>query len=172
MKKINFTLILALCLAPTLALAQGPKIGVVNANRVVQECKKGKAFFTELEGFKKKKDDEIKGQITTAQNMQKDAQAKAASMSDDKKREIANNLEKMEREIKRLGEDAQRETTGKLNEGLERFQRELGPLIRQIALEQGLQLVFNDGPSSGIVFRDPSVDITDAVIKKYDEMNP
>lgn len=172
MKKTNFTLLLALCLAPTLALAQGPKIGVVNANRVVQECKKGKAFFNELEGFKKKKDDEIKELVTSLQNKQKDAQAKAASMSEDKKRDTVRDLEGMERDIKRRGEDAQRETTAKLNEGLERFQRELGPLIRQIALEQGLQLVFNDGPSSGIVFRDPSVDITDAVIKKYDEMNP
>ena len=81
-------------------------------------------------------------------------------------------LEALDREIKRMGEDAQRDTTAKLNQGLERFQRELGPLIRQIALEQGLQVVFNDGPSSGIVFRDVSVDITDAVIKKYDEMNP
>ena len=171
MKNRKFMLILIALLMPMMAMGQS-KLGVVNANRVVQECKKGKAFFAELEEYKKGLDGKIQALIKEAQDKQKDAQAKAASMSEDKKRDVVRELEKMDLEIKRQGEDAQRTTQTKLNEGLENFQRALGPLIRQIALEQGLHLVFNDGPSSGIVFRDQSIDITDAVIKKYDEMNP
>lgn len=171
MKNGKFMLILAALLMPMMAVGQ-TKIGVVNANRVVQECKKGKAFFAELEEYKKSKDAEIQAMVAGAQEKAKDAQAKAASMSEDKKRELAAELQKLDLDIKRKSEDAQRDTQTRLNEGLEKFQRELGPLIRQISLEQGLHLVFNDGPSSGIVFRDVSIDITDAVIKKYDEMNP
>lgn len=168
----RYTLILALFLMPLMALAQGSKVAVVNANRVVQECKKGKAFFAELEVYKAKKDTELKAMVAELQDKQKDAQTKSASMSEDKKRDVLKVLEDGERDIKRRGEDAQRDTQARLNDGLERFQRELGPLIRQIALEKGLHLVFNDGPSSGIVFRDVTIDITEDVIKKYDEMNP
>lgn len=169
MKNGKFMLILSLLMMPFLAMAQH-KVGVVNANRVVQECKKGKAFFAELETYKKSKDEQLQKLVVAFQEKQKAAQAGATSMSEDKKREVVRELEAMERELKRQGEDAQRETQARLNEGLERFQRELGPVIRQYSLEQGLNLVFNDGPSSGIVFQD-GVDITDAIIKKYDEIS-
>ena len=92
-------------------------------------------------------------------------------MSEDKAREVSKELQNMQTEIKRMQEDAERESKQRLNDGLERFQRELGPLIRQLALEKGIHLVLNDGPSAGIVFRDDSVDLTDSVIKKYDEIN-
>lgn len=170
MKFGKIMLALALVFCAVTVQAQS-KIGVVNPNRVIQECKKGKAFFAELEKFRQSKEGQMKTKIDAFQAKQKDAQAKAASMSDDKKRELAADLEKDERELKRMNEDFQREAQLKLNEGLEKFQKELGPLIRQIALEKGFDLVFNDGQASGIVFRAESTDITDDVIKKYDEMN-
>jgi len=166
----KLVIILAALLVPAFAAAQS-KIGVVNANRVVQDCKKGKAFFETMDADNQAKRTEIESMVKKLQDTQKDAQAKAASMSEDKRKETAMELQKMDTEIKRFQEDAEQEAKLKLNAGLEKFQRELGPLIRQIALEKGLDLVLNDGQSSGIVFRSDNIDITDAVIKKYDEMN-
>ena len=171
MKHKRFLIVFCGLLLPAMVVAQGHKIGVVNANRVVQESQKGKAFFAELDTFSKQKRDLIEQQIQAFREQEKDAQAKAASMSEDKAREVAIDLQKKQTDIKRMQEDAERESKLKLNEGLEKFQRELGPLIRQIALEKGLHLVLNDGPSAGIVYRDDAIDITNDVIKKYDEMN-
>jgi outer membrane protein len=166
----KLVIILAALLVPGFVAAQS-KIGVVNANRVVQDCQKGKAFFESMDADNKAKRSEIEGMVKKLQDTQKEANAKAASMSEDKRKETALELQKMETDIKRFQEDAEREAKLKLNTGLEKFQRELGPLIRQIALEKGLDLVLNDGQASGIVFRSDSIDITDDVIKKYDEMN-
>lgn len=153
------------------ALAQTTKIGVVNAEAVVQKSSRGKAFFDQLNKFRDDKTAQIEAMIKDFNDKQKDAQAKAASLSDEKKQEISLELQKMQTDIKRTKEDAERESQLKVNTGLDAIQKELMPLVRQVALERGLDLVINvGGGQSGVVFFSENIDITDDVIKKYDEM--
>ena len=51
----------------------------------MQKSARGKAFFEELNKFRDAKTAEIDGLIKEYQDKQKDAQAKAASLSEDKK---------------------------------------------------------------------------------------
>ena len=166
-KKLLYLLILATL--PVAALAQGHKIGIVDGDVVIQKSVKGKAFFDEYQSLAAAKQDEIKAKIDNFRAQEKDFQAKAASLSEDKNREMQVQLQEMQTDIKRLQEDAKRAMDLKLNTGLQKFQKELAPLIRQVALEKSLDLVMNNGPNSNIVFISEAIDITDAVIKKYDE---
>ena len=153
------------------ALAQGSKVGVVDADVVIQKCNKGKAFFDEYKAFAEGKRDEIEAMVTQYREQEKDFNAKRASLSEEKLRDMGGELQKLQTEIKRKQEDAERESNEMLNEGLDRFRKELGPLIRQVALEKNLDLVFNIGPQSNMVYVNESIDITEDVIKKYDEMS-
>jgi outer membrane protein len=148
--------------------AQGTKVGVVDAEAVIQQSKKGKSFFTEMENLKKQKESEIDGLVNALQAKQKDAQANAASMTEAKKQEVGLELQRMQNNLKRQSEDAQRELQIKLNNGLERFQKEISPLIRQVAVEKGLDLVLNYGSQSNIVYVKETINITGDVVKKYD----
>ena len=169
LKKIQFAFA-GLLLFPLLSLAQGTKIGVVDAETVVQKSVKGQAFFEEVKKFNQGKADEIDTLIKTFNEKQKDAQAKAASMSEDKRQEVGLELQRMQTDIKRKREDAERESKLKVNGGLDAIQKELMPLVRQVALEKGLDLVINYGQQTGIVFFSEKIDITSDVIAKYDEM--
>lgn len=142
-------------------------IAIVDADMIIQKSDKGKEFFAQMEEFSQSKREAIQKKVEDFRSKQKDVQAKAASMSEDKKSEALVNLQNMENEIKRMQEDAEREHKMKLNEGLERFQKELGPLIRQVAIEKGFDAVFNYGASSGLVYFSESIDITDLVIQRY-----
>lgn len=167
-KKMIFALTLAV--ATTGLMAQGTKVAVVDADVVIQQSKKGKAFFEEYQAFNKERRDAIEAKVTDFRAKEQDFQAKAASMSEDKRKETRLELERLRTDIQRLQEDAQRESDRRLQQALDGFRKELAPLISQIAVEKGLDMVFNYGPQSNLVYFSDVVNITDAVIKKWDEM--
>ncbi len=163
-------LIVAAAFAP-LALAQGNRIGVVDADVVIQKSAKGKQFFDNYKGFIDGKEGEMKTMIDSYREKEKDFQAKQASLSEEKSKAMALELQTLQTEIKRKREDAERESKLMLNEALDNFRKELAPLIRQVAQEQQLDLVLNLGPNSNMVYVSDQINITEAVIKKYDEQN-
>lgn len=168
LKKVITSLIVlsALCLP---AMAQGTKVAIVDADVIVQKSQKGKAFFDEFQKFTEGKRTEIEKMVESFQAKQKDLQAKAASMSEDKKKESALELQRLQTEIQRAQEDAKRESDLRLNTALERFRKEIAPLVRQVAIEKGIDMVINNGPNTGLVYFSDTVNLTDAVIKAYDE---
>jgi Skp family chaperone for outer membrane proteins len=52
----------------------------------------------------------------------------------------------------------------------EEFQRRVAPIIEAVGKEKNLHFIFN-GPDSGLVYGDASLDITAEVIKKFDAMS-
>lgn len=166
MRKTLFATLL-IALAGSFATAQ-TKIGVVDADVVIQRSAKGKAFFEQYQGLIKQRQDEIKAMVDNYRAQEKDLQAKAASLSADKAREMRDQLQRMQTDIKRKQEDAEAEAQKTLNDKLDEFRKELAPLIRQIAQEMSLDLVINYGPNSNLVYISDNVNITDDVIQKYD----
>lgn len=160
---------LLFCLGTNNLIAQGTKIGVVDANQIIEESNKGKVFFQEMQQFKSTKEKELEEMHKHYLERQKDAQAKAASMTEEKSREIAFELEQMQKDIKRTQEDAERAFQQKLNERLEVFQREIAPLIRQVSIEKGIDLVLDYNAGSNIVYMDDKINITKDVIAKYNQ---
>ncbi len=167
----NWTfLIVAAGFAP-LALAQGNRIGVVDADVVIQKSAKGKTFFEEYNVFIAGKEGEMKTMIDSYREKEKDFQAKQASLSEEKSKAMAVELQNLQTDIKRQREDAERESRQRLNEALDNFRKELMPLIRQVAQEKQLDLVLNLGPKSNMAYINPQINITEAVIMKYDEQS-
>ena len=147
----------------------GAKIGIVDADNVIQQSKKGKAFFEEFQAFQQSKREEIDRLVEAYREAEKALQAQAAALSEDASRERQAELQRKQNEIKRAQEDAQRESSTRLQDKLEEFRKELIPLVRQVALERGLDLVMNLGPNSNLVYINERIDITDDVLRKYDQ---
>ena len=167
MKKLM--VIFVLSLPVSLVMAQGSKVAVVDADVVIQKSVKGKKFFEDYQNFAKGKSGEIEVMVEQYKTQEKDYNAKVASLSEDKRKDLASELQRLSTEIKRKQEDAKRESDDMLETALDQFRKELGPLIRQVALEKNLDLVLNYGPQSNLVFFSDAINITDDVIKKYDE---
>jgi len=166
MKKI---ILLALLTAPFLGFSQDSlKIGIVNGDVVIQNSIKGKRFFEKFKAFNESKSNEIKAKIDLFQQKEKDFQAKVQSLSDDKRTEVRRDLQNLQTEIKRMQEDAKRESDTMFNEGLAVFQKELAPLIEQLAKAESFDIVINDGPGSNFLFYSAKVNITGKVIELYD----
>ena len=74
-------------------------------------------------------------------------------------------------EIKRFAEDAQKDSMAVQQKEFENMQRDLMPIIEKIAKGEGFSLVL-DLNTAGVTYFEPSIDITDQVIKAYDVQVP
>lgn len=156
------------CLGSVAFAFQGTKVGIVDADTVIQSSERGKAFLKDLEAFSQAKRQELDIKQKELATFQKDLQTKVASMSAAKKADTQRKAEELVKNIKRLREDAQREAELKLKEGLDEIRKEMIPIIREVALEKDLDMVLNMGPQSQVVYFHDRINITQEVIKKYD----
>lgn len=148
---------------------QGTKVGIVDADTVIQESKRGKAFLKELEAFSEEKRSELDGLGKEYETLGSNLKDRSASMSEAKRKETMAQMERLGTELQRKKEDAEREAGIKLRNGLEEIRNEMLPLIRQVAIEKNLDMVLNMGPQSQVVYFHDRIDITKDVIAKYDE---
>ena len=85
--------------------------------------------------------------------------------------QLERDIDRQQKEIQRFTQDAQEEVQqlqGDLQNG---FQQKLLPVIQQVVQERGLSILFSQA-DAGIVWADPSLDVTAEVIKRFDAANP
>jgi Skp family chaperone for outer membrane proteins len=147
--------------------AQQLKVGVVNSQN---------AFNTSLEGKKAQgqlqdKDNKIKADLTKLENEIKQLQTKLSTqqmtLTSEAAIQIQSDIDKKTTARKRLEEDATRDMQQIQYALIQRIRGEMVGIIEAIAKEKGYDLVLDLG-ASGIVFFNPTIDITDEVIKRYD----
>ena len=158
-------LVLGLLLPPLAAWADF-KVGVVDGMDVVSKSADGKRVQDSL----KRKSEELSKPF--AQKRQDFAaqvetfQKQAGVMKEDAKKRKAEELEKKARELERQGADAEKQ--------LQQFQeKELAPMfskleaaVKTVAQENKLDMVL-DKRNSGLLYMNPSMDITDKVRSKF-----
>lgn len=98
------------------------------------------------------------------------AQQKLSSgglLSEEARATTTKEVERLTVEIQRLQQDAEAEMT-ELQQQLQlEFQRKLSPVIQQVAVEKGLQILLSQ-TDAGMVWADPGLDLTSDIIKRFD----
>jgi outer membrane protein len=154
--------------AVTIGFAQqAPKIGVINSQEVLEKSAEGKRVIARLQEKDKsnqasltKLDEEIR-QLETRINTQRLTLAEEALYN------MNADLQRKQTERKRVAEDASRDFQDLQMKLFNKIQSELIPIIEAMGKEKGIDLVF-DLARSGAVYFNPSVELTDEVIRRYD----
>lgn len=168
--KNQLTLVAALLFAGiTSAFAQGTRFGVIDAERIIQESKKGQEFLKGMEQFQAGKQAAMDAKLKAYRQLEQSALNNEAFMSDSKKAEVAGDLQRMQMEIRHLQDQAQKENNSRMNEAMAGFRRELDPLIQKVADELKLDLIINLRPGSDILFMSDRTDVTDIVLERFDQ---
>jgi outer membrane protein len=163
MKK-NLVLIFALLALTTFVLAE-TKIGIINPQVVLQNSVKGKQVIEKLRSLNMSKQKQYEAMQKDIDSLEKEILSPALNQETLAKKNM--DLQTKRTEIKRFAEDAQKDSLATQQKEFENLQRELMPIIEKIAKEAGFSLVL-DLNTAGVTYFDPSVDITDQVIKAYD----
>lgn len=169
MKKILTTLAVAAAMATSAFAQTAPsRIAVFNVQKVLGDSAAGKAAFDRL----KKMQDERAGKV---QKMQEEVQAldqqlnqKKLSLTEDKFADLKKQSDDKKIALQRYAQDADREMQDARDQALADMEKQLVPVINAIGKEMGFAVIFNR-LESGIVYASDAVDITDVIIKRYDE---
>ena len=156
--------------APTPAprpFPEGAKIAYLNIQRVANESNEGKSATAKVQALNQKKVQELSEKNKSLQADQQKLQTGGLVLSDTARGELEKKIERQNVEIQRATQDAQQEVQELQQELQAEFQRRLMPIVQKVFDEKGLQLLFS-AADAGIVLADPSLDVTNEVIKRFD----
>jgi outer membrane protein len=159
---VSFMLLFAL---PLMAQGTG-NIAVVDGEKVLRDSEPGKKLFAEIKALRDKKQQEIEQKQSSIQVMNDKLTKEKDILSPDAQERRKAEIQKAITDAKRFREDSEQEIQGKLDNAMESMQNRLIPLIEKLGQEKGYSLIVG---KQFTIWRDPKWDITDEVIKRFNE---
>jgi outer membrane protein len=148
------------------------RVAVINMQSAVLDSIEGKkaaqtlktkydAKATELEKMKKEIDD-LKAELTRQEK----------SLSDEAKGQKAKLIEAKTKELNRSGEDANNEFQQLQNEAINNIGTKIVKILQAYAADQNITLVMDSSSSqSGVLYYNPTTDITNEIIRRFDALS-
>jgi outer membrane protein len=164
-------LLLAAPVAAQQPAAKPLKIGFIDPERIVAESARGKQA---LERLNKERDQRLAEGNRMRQeiaDLQKQMNDGRMSLGEAKLKQLNDQVEEKTIALQRFGENAQREMQKLEQELMDPLEEQILKIINQVGTEQGFTLIFKKF-QSGLVFADPTVDMTPAVIQRFDSASP
>jgi Skp family chaperone for outer membrane proteins len=152
---------------PPAPFPQGAKVAFFNPQAVFQNSVDGKAAVVRVNALIQKKQTENADKAKLLQGNQQKLQTSGSVMNEAARVQLEKEIEKQTKDAERFQQDAQAEINELQQEVQNEFVRKLSPIIEQIAVEKGLQIVFNLA-EAGVAWATPGLDLTGDVVKKLD----
>ena len=169
MKKVMCLLLFVLlCVPASLLAAEALKIGCIDFQRVLNESDAGKKAKADLETLVKSKQSTIDEKGKTIEKMKGDLEKQASVLSADAKKSKEEELEKNLREYQRLVQDSQTEVKKKELELTDAIIKDMRKIVEKIGEDEGYTLIM-ERTGGMVLYSKKDIDITDAVIKKYNQ---
>jgi len=168
MKKFLMS-VAALALAAPMFAQSGPaRVAVIDVQKVLTQSTAGKAAYEKLKKFQddriaraQKMDEEVK-------QLENDLNTKKMSLSEEKVNDMTKSISDKRIAMQRFAQDADREVGEARDRELQALEAKIKPVIDQMGKEMGLAAIFNKF-ESGLVYASDAIDITDTVIKRFND---
>ena len=145
------------------------KIGVVNQDKVLNECGEGKRLKLELEKLRAGKAASIEAKEKEIKGLQEQALSAQLSLSDEKREDLARQLKRKRVEYERINDDASAEFQEAANRAQGRLIGLFREMIAKYGAEKGYTIIFEKGT---IYFATDAVDISDDVLTRFNATYP
>jgi len=145
----------------------GLKYAYVNLQVVATESAQGKTFNAKVQALQTQRVKELEDKNKAMQSNQQKLEKGATVLNDQARAQLQAEIEKQQRDIQRATEEAQQELQGLTQQLQAEFERLVLPALDKVAREKQVHFVF-DAAQSGLVWADPSMDLTADVVKALD----
>lgn len=164
-------LALALAAVPTTVRAADTKLGIVDLQRALNEVEEGKVAKDRLKKDFEAKQKQLDGKQDELRKMKGELDKQAVVMSEDARREKAAEFEKKVAEVQGFYTDLQKQLAEQERKATGGIFEKMAALTREIANDEGFTIVL-ERTDAGVVFAPPSIDITDQLIRRYNQRFP
>lgn len=165
------TIIVVILLIYNVVLAEDfSRVGLIDLQKCLKESKEGQKIFQIL----KKKKDDLQRRLDTRQRelleLRKELDKQAMMLSLDAQEDKKKTIERKTRELEYLYKDLNEEMARAQGKEKKRIFKELEKVIEKTGAE-GKYILIMEKRTGGVLYCSESIDITDQVIKAYDQMN-
>lgn len=146
--------------------AGGTRVAVVDTQRLLEESAAGRGALERLRGLFDQKQQEIAAREQEIADLRQQLEEGSLSLSEARQAELQGQVEDKLIALRRLRDDAQRELNQQQDRAMQEIDRQIMPVIQQVAAESGYALIFRKY-ESGLLFAQDAVDITDRVLQRF-----
>ena len=154
---------LALCIS-SYAL---DKVGYINLQRLVNESRMGKAAKDDIQKLRKKKEAAIKSRLDDITKLRDFINKEGDKIPPSEKRKKIDTLQNMYKEYQRLVADAKEDITREDRDLVATILEKADGVLKKVAKSKKYTIILKDPKTIG--YLDPSVDITNAVLKELNK---
>ena len=172
MKKYLVSMALAALAAPLFAQTTVPaRVAVIDVQKVLTTSTAGKAAYERLKKLQDDRVSKMQKMDEEVKSMANELQTKKLSLSEEKQAEMTKQITDKQTALQRYAQDADKEVGEARDKALAELDNKIKPVIDQIGKEMGLAAIFNKF-ESGLIYASDAIDITETVIKRFNEANP
>ncbi|MFZ0770472.1 MAG: OmpH family outer membrane protein [Candidatus Sulfotelmatobacter sp.] len=153
-----------------IATGTGTKLGTINIEQAVIGSNEGQRDFEALRKKLEPKQNELKSQNDELESLQKQLQTQGDKLNEDARATLVKQIESKKKSFDRSVQDAQEDAQNQQKEIFQRILQKVAPVIMKRAQEGGFAMIVdtsNPWPQSPLLWADPGVDITRAVVDAY-----
>lgn len=148
------------------AMAADIKLGVMNVQKIIVECKAGKEAKARFDVKMKDLQSTFKDEEADLKKLQAEIKKKSSAWSEEKKAEKVREFQKNGRELQAKTEDARFEMKQLQDKELEPILKSLEKVVEKYRKDKGYTMIFDS--KNGVISFDPTIDISAAVVKLLD----
>jgi len=168
MKKLLVLIAVLALAAPLFAQNTPARVAVIDVQKVLTSSTAGKAAYDKLKKMQDDRVEKAKAMDEEIRKLDTDINTKKISLSEDKLADMSKQLNDKKIAMQRYAQDADREIGEARDRELQALEVKIKPVIDAIGKEMGIAAIFNKF-ESGLVYASDAIDITDTVIKKFNE---
>jgi len=146
---------------------EGLKYAFVRIQEIAATSNEGKALNAKVQALQEQKIKELQDRQKALTAAQQKLETGGSVLSDQARVQLQADIDKQQRDMQRFSEDAQQEVTALAQQLQLEFERRLTPVINQVATEKKVHFIFN-AEDSGLIWADPTMDLTLEVIEALD----
>jgi len=147
------------------------RVAFVDFGRVASNSREGKALASKVEEVRARKATEVENKGKEVAALEAKLSQSEDILNDSARGQLRKQFERGQVDLQRLTQDAQAEVAQVQRELEQAFLQKAFPAIGAVAQERKLWAVFSVG-ESGLVWREPALDISDEIAKRIDATAP
>ncbi len=155
------------------AAAGGEKVGVIDVQVAITSTAEGKQAAAELQSQFAPRQTELTNMQKQMEDIQTRMRTGQTTLSDDEKARLDREGQQLQRSYQRKSQDAQDDFNEAQREIVDRIGRKMIDVLSKYARDNGYSVVLDrSGQSSPVIFAANSVDVTQEIIRLYDQTYP
>ena len=159
--------------APAKATVPAPVIAVIDFQRVVRRSLAGKSVRRQIDARQAVFQDEVKKIQQKLEKARVELSERPANMTDDEFEKKRKDMRKRVADLQSLVQRRKRELDQVFNAGMRQVDLALVEVLKDLAEEQGINLILNAGRGRGLVlFAENRIVVTEEALRRLDERLP